>query len=419
MNDAAGKPRKSIPAKIKTDHSEILRTMKRTQKDLQSTLIAQRSRIEAIFRDPDRRWRIADWQSRYATHPLLSHLASRLIWRIHSAGKCTAAMFRAGHWVSTDDSRLSTATKDSTISLWHPSTDTPTSVSAWRQFLQRHEITQPFKQAHREVYLLTDAERRTDTYSNRFAAHIIRQHQFSALCLQRGWTYRLQGNWDSANTPTLAIPIGYKAEFWVEQIEAADARDNQDFVATSGVAVNLTTDQVRIYRTDSLNPLPLCQVPPQIFSEIMRDVDLFVGVCSVANDPTWSDGGPDGRFRDYWQTTSFGDLSASAQTRREVLTTLLPRLAIVSQCSLSDKFLRVQGAKRAYKIHLGSGNILMEPNDQYLCIVPDSSTRASTPTLFLPFEGDNTLAIILSKAFLLAADHKITDPSITRQISPP
>ena len=59
----------------------------------------------------------------------------------------------------------------------------------------------------------------------------------------------------------------------------------------------------------------------------------------------------------------------------------------------------------------------MEPNDQYLCILPNAPARASSPNLFLPFEGDNTLAIILSKAFLLAADHKITDPTILRQIS--
>ncbi|WP_372352851.1 DUF4132 domain-containing protein [Streptomyces sp. KL116D] len=58
---------------------------------------------------------------------------------------------------------------------------------AWRDWLERHAITQPFKQAHREVYLLTDAERTTGTYSNRFAAHIVRQHQFHSLAAVRGW----------------------------------------------------------------------------------------------------------------------------------------------------------------------------------------------------------------------------------------
>jgi hypothetical protein len=34
----------------------------------------------------------------------------------------------------------------------------------------------------------------------------------------------------------------------------------------------------------------------------------------------------------------------------------------------------------------------------------------------LPFEGDSTLSSILGKAFLLAEDHRITDPAIVRQV---
>ncbi|MEM7656347.1 MAG: hypothetical protein AAF399_09485, partial [Bacteroidota bacterium] len=66
--------------------------------------------------------------------------------------------------------------------------------------------------------------------------------------------------------------------------------------------------------------------------------------------------------------------------------------------------------------HLGSTNILMEPNDQYLCIVPDRSKKDPSQAVFLPFEGDKSLSVILSKAFLLAADDKIKDSTITSQI---
>ena len=75
----------------------------------------------------------------------------------------------------------------------------------------------------------------------------------------------------------------------------------------------------------------------------------------------------------------------------------------------------VRGDWKTYKIHLGSGNILMEPNDRYLCIVMDRSRRAAQQTV-LPFEGDGTLALILSKAFLLAEDTKIGDPQILGQL---
>lgn len=59
----------------------------------------------------------------------------------------------------------------------------------------------------------------------------------------------------------------------------------------------------------------------------------------------------------------------------------------------------------------------MLPNDQYLCIVPSGSAETfGQGKVFLPFEGDRILSIILSKAFMLAEDKKITDSTITRQI---
>ena len=71
-------------------------------------------------------------------------------------------------------------------------------VLAWRQRLAHLGITQPFKQAHREIYVLTDAERETHTHSNRFAGHIVQQHLFRALCQARGWSAPAFGGWDPA-----------------------------------------------------------------------------------------------------------------------------------------------------------------------------------------------------------------------------
>jgi hypothetical protein len=328
--------------------------------------------------------------------------------------------------------------KTAEISLWHPVGRGVDEVTAWRRRLEELGITQPFKQAHREVYLLTDAERNTRTYSNRFAAHIIRQHQFNALCAARGWKNKLRLMVDGSYPPaTRELPQwGLRAEFWIEGIGDEYGSDTND----AGIFLRLSTDQVHFYRLDAAqnladaggggyvnnaagpgvdninDPLPLEQVPPLAFSEVMRDVDLFVGVASVGNDPTWQDGGPEGRYRQYWNDYAFGELSGTAATRKQVLERLVPRLKIADRCSFAGRFLVVRGRKRTYKIHLGSGNILMEPNDQYLCIVPDSRSSANQGELFLPFEGDNTLSIIISKAMLLADDTKIKDPTITRQI---
>ncbi|WP_206061085.1 hypothetical protein [Nonomuraea basaltis] len=76
----------------------------------------------------------------------------------------------------------------------------------------------------------------------------------------------------------------------------------------------------------------------------------------------------------------------------------------------------VRGDLRTYKIHLGSGNILMTPGDRYLCIVPKQASGSGADQVFLPFEGDQVPAVILSKAMLPARDTTITDPSIIAQI---
>jgi hypothetical protein len=430
--DAKGKALKSVPARVKSDHKEDLKELKQSLKDIQAMLPAQRDRIDSMFL-LEKSWPIDTWNERYLNHPLVGTIARRMLWCVDG----TAATFTEGKPADIQGNPVAHG-KKAEITLWHPAGRTIEQITSWRRRLEELAVVQPFKQAHREVYLLTDAERSTNTYSNRFAAHIIRQHQFNALCAARGWKNRLRLMVDDVFPPaSKELPQwGLRAEFWIEGVGENYGTDTNE----SGVYLLLATDQVRFYRTeaapnlahaggggygsnaagpgqDNLNePVPLERVPPLVFSEVMRDVDLFVGVASVGNDPTWQDGGPAGRYRDYWQSYSFGELSGTATTRKQVLERLVPRLKIADRCSFSDRFLVVRGEKRTYRIHLGSGNILMEPNDQYLCIVPDSRTRAKQDDLFLPFEGDSTLSIVISKALLLAEDSKIKDPTIIRQI---
>jgi hypothetical protein len=88
---------------------------------------------------------------------------------------------------------------------------------------------------------------------------------------------------------------------------------------------------------------------------------------------------------------------------------------MADRCSVEGRFLHVRGDLHTYRIHLGSGNILIDPHDRYLCIVPKSAPAAPYDG-YLPFEGDRTLALILSKALLLSRDKEITDRTILSQL---
>lgn len=431
-----GKRLSSAPKAVKEKYPEELKEISLAVKDIRKMLPAQRDRIDNLYL-MQKKWALASWRTRYLDHPLIGTIARRLIWKFSKDDKSTSGIWFEGQLIGRDNKPLDGLDDSTTVELWHPIHVESNIVLEWRQCLLEHEIRQPFKQAYREIYLLTDAERNTDVYSNRYAAHILRQHQFNSLCAARGWKNALRLMVDAEFPPaTKVLPQwGVRAEYWIEGIGDQFGTDTNE----TGTYLYLTTDQVRFYRLDAVEnrahasgggyaahrwhgrgnaePLPLEEIPSLVFSEIMRDVDMFVGVASVGNDPNWLDGGAEVRYRDYWHSYSFGELTESSKTRKQVLQTLLPRLKIAERCKLTDKFLVVRGDIRTYKIHLGSGNILMEPNDQYLCIVPSRrSGEAGRDKLFIPFEGDQTLAIILSKAFLLAEDKKITDPTITRQL---
>jgi hypothetical protein len=423
-----GEPRKGVPAAVRREHKDGLRALKALHKDVAKMLGAQRDRLERLPL-ARRSWRYAAWRERYLEQPLIGGMVSRMLWRFEGGGRAGDGTCSHGQLVDADGCPLDWLTPETTVRPWHPVDSDASEVLAWRSFLEEREITQPFKQAHREVYLLTEAERSTGTYSNRFAAHVLRQHQFNGLCAARGWGNQLRLMVDDAYEPAnVALPEwDLRAEFWIEGLGENYGTDTNE----AGTYLFVATDQVRFYRLDAgtnyahagegryhgqARPIPLEEIPPLVLSEVMRDVDLFVGVASVGNDPEWEDGGPQGRYRDYWRSFAFGELGVSARTRKEVLERLLPRLELRDRCTLEGRFLRVQGTLRNYKIHLGSGNILMEPNDQYLCIVQGRGAGFGGEQLFLPFEGDGTLALILSKAFLLAADDRIDDPTIVTQI---
>lgn len=412
-NSGRGRTSKSVPAEVKRNHAPVLKTLKRTAKDAEHMLRAQRLRMEKLFL-MEHSVRYEDWRKRTVEHPLLAQMTRRLIWQFeHASLAKTLGIWNADEIIGVDGKPLQ-GLEGSSVRLWHPlGTDVKT-VLAWRNWLAGHQVTQPFKQAHREIYALTDAERQTETYSNRFAAHILSQHTLNALCRERGWENRLQGQFDSGGaTPTLHLPEhGFVIEFWVSAPPDAP-------LSANGISLYVATDQVRFCDTHRV-PVVLERIPPQIFSEVMRDVDLFVGVTSIANDPEWIDQGERAPFLAYWHSASLGDLSATALMRREILQELLPKLKIRDRCTIEEKFLSLRGDRATYKIHLGSGNVLMEPGSKYLCIVPGRNSATSTERtparIFLPFEGDQMLAIILSKAFLLAEDRKISDPTILRQL---
>jgi hypothetical protein len=293
----------STPVAVQREHPERLDELRGAVRDIRAMLAAQRDRLDRQFVMAPA-WHFGLWRERYLDHPLVGTVARRLIWTVDGQ----PVGYADGELRRVDDAPVRPA-DDAVVGLWHPIDRTDDEVLAWRGWLQRHGVRQPFRQAHREVYRMSADDEATGVYSNRFAGHLLRQHQFHALAGQRGWRDRLRMARDDIIEPATRElpPWGLRAEFWIRP-----ADDGETF--ESGAYRQVSTDQIRFYPVtapdnvadpdsgrfeqwvaageDPVAPVPLDQVPPLVFSEILRDVGIFVGVSSVGDDPAWRDGEP-------------------------------------------------------------------------------------------------------------------------------
>ncbi|MFB6841109.1 DUF4132 domain-containing protein, partial [Streptomyces sp. NPDC056361] len=434
-----GRVLKTAPRSVREGHREALKRVGDGLKELRALVAAERSRLEEHLAAGTCR-PAEDWQRYYVDHPVTGAMARALLWEVAEDGPADGPEGGGGRWTAGLPERTgggwALAAADGTarpvgagdrLRLWHPLRADADEVAEWRAEVTVREERQPFKQVFREVYRPLPEEPATGPYTNRFAGHVLRYGQARALMAERGWAGDHLGYFsDGASSEMVKelpvpgdLPAGegthWRARFFVELVDEGVSRD--------GVALLCATDRVRFDRRSGAAgargawaEAALADVPALVLSEALRDVDLFVGVASVGADPDRRDRGEDRAHDGYRERWAFGELSEPARIRREALARLLPRTGIAGRAELTDRFLRVRGEVRTYRIHLGSGSVLMEPSDTYLAVDADRAARGGG-RVFLPFEEDGgMLSVILSKAVLLAADDRITDPVLAARI---
>jgi hypothetical protein len=105
-----------------------------------------------------RTWDSSEFTRCFLRHPLVCHLAKRMIWSVETP----AARFE---FRIAEDGSLSTVSEDpidlpqeAVVRLPHPLDMDPDRIAAWGQILADYEILQPFEQLSRPVMALTETE---------------------------------------------------------------------------------------------------------------------------------------------------------------------------------------------------------------------------------------------------------------------
>ena len=389
-----GKAQASAPKAVREAWPGELKALKSQARELEELLGGQATRLQRLWLI-DRRLPLAALRARYLEHPVVGQLGRRLVWLVEAGGQKHELLWQQGRLAAVGGARVDLP-DDAPARLWHvldaASLD---ALLVWRDFADSVELKQPFAQLWREVYRPPDPAEKAD---RRFAGNLIRQQALLNLCQRRGWRYTIQGHWDSANNPTLLLPRwNLLAELEVEPVD--HKRD--------AVFYNyLTVGGVRFFQTEgegfAPTGVPLSAVPPLVFSEVLRDVDLFIGASTVANEASFREADLNKTWRDAWRAWAWGELAPVAQTRGQLLARILPRTTLRDRAHVDERWLVVKGPQETFRIHLGTANVRRESDDQPLGVVADRDARERAGRVFLPFEGDSMLGTILGKAFLLA-----------------
>ncbi len=250
---------------------------------------------------------------------------------------------------------------------------------AWQEQLFDDHQRQPFKQAFRELYVLTEAEMSDSPRSRRWTGHQLQSRQAHGLFTARGWL----SDWETAEVAKV-----YHHADLVARVEFVDGWGTPAEVELP------TIDSLYFTARNSGEMVPLSSIPPVVFSETMRDLDL---VASVAHA-----GGVD------------PEATASTIEMRAALVTQTVRLMNLDNVTIESSHAVIEGSLGEYSLHLGSGTVHRRPGGA-LCIIPVDAQRRGR--VFLPFaDNDPKTAEVVSKVLLLARDKTIKDPTILEQL---
>ena len=417
--NADGKLVKSAPAPIRKAFPKEVKAVSALAKELEQAYAAQRLRLESAFLG-QRTVSLEHWRRYFIEHPLLGLLGRRLIWIFgNDQGWEQSGIYRSNevHGASGEVVDVAAATK---VRLWHPLSSHPAELQQWREYVFQSTMRQPFRQAFREFYEVTDEERKSKTYSNRFAGMLMRQHQFASLCRARGWSYRLMGTgFDGYNVPTKQIaPWNMQAQFYVDLPSDRKPSLQESALAEqtgSGINLFLGSDQVRFYRDQK--EVPVDEVPAVVYSEVMRDVDLFVSVSGIGQDESWSDQGDRGAgVVDSIDNSSL--LDSVVALRIEILSRILPLTPIAAQCEIQRIWLVVRGKLGTYQIGISWGRVtrIADSQARQINIPAELLEKVEIDPASFPIELDHRTEMILRKAYLLANDWEITSPELIAQL---
>lgn len=165
--DQDGARRKVLPKPAAKDDPDLApaayAAFSGLKKDVRTAAADQIRRFERAM-VTGRRWTAAEQRALFVEHPLLWHLARRLVWAVFDADGAVTGAFRLAEDRTPADVEDTELTLDdtATVGIAHP-LHLGEQLGAWSEVFADYEILQPFPQLGRDTWALTPQEREATT----------------------------------------------------------------------------------------------------------------------------------------------------------------------------------------------------------------------------------------------------------------
>ena len=259
-----GKELNSMPAKLKKH--PYIEELKAVHKKLKDQYTRSRVMLEQAMEDC----------TRFEESELRKLMQNPVIWPLlrHLVFICNGqtGFYTDGLLVTVNAVCLPLKPKDE-LRIAHP-TDLYASGDwhAYQKFLFDKAIRQPFKQVFRELYVPTPEEVEA-TQSRRYAGNQIQPQKTVAVLKSRRWVADYEDGLQK---------IYYKENIIATIYAMADWFSPADIEAP-------TLEYVCFHNRKDYKLMKISEIPPVIFSEVMRDVDLAVSIAHAGSvDPETS-----------------------------------------------------------------------------------------------------------------------------------
>ncbi|BBL76839.1 DUF4132 domain-containing protein [Methylomagnum ishizawai] len=270
VKDEAGLSLKDLPKPNQKDDAALataaVARFKAIKKEAKAIASLQTARLEQAMVGR-RRWGLELFRQLFVEHPLMRHLAKRLVWGVYRDGLLVDA-FRVAEDLTLADRRDAAYSlpAEALVGLVH-ALELPDDLGRdFCQIFADYEIAQPFKQLGRETYALGEAERGADMI-DRFRDKAVATGSILGLAKQ-GWE---QGEADGGYVFSVVkrLPGGLEAE-----LSLGPGYHLGEVAATPAQALS----EIRVHRLGDRcteRRLKMAELDAILVSELLRDMDLL------------------------------------------------------------------------------------------------------------------------------------------------